>query len=106
MKKNRGIRWTAAAVAVAAALAFSATAEARPYGPPPGPPPEDAFCLGAFLGVALVVGVIDAIASAAEPRPVVVEQPVVYQPVVVPGTPVVVEEGVPCGGRHGHYGHW
>ena len=91
MKMNRGIRWTAALAAVVSVMAFSTTAEARPgphfhghRGPPPmahhhhhgGP----SFA-GALVGTALAVGVLGAIASAAEPEPVV--QEVVYQPVPV-----------------------
>lgn len=92
MKMNRGIRWTAALAAVVSVMAFSTTAEARPgphfhghRGPPPmahhhhhgGP----GFA-GALVGTALAVGVLGAIASAAEPEPVV-QQQVVYQPVAV-----------------------
>lgn len=92
MKLNRGIRWTAALVAMASVLAFSTAAEARPFhhhGPPPmhhhhhhGGPSFVGSCVGALLAV----GVLGAIASASEPEPVVVQQPVVVQP-----QPVVVQ---------------
>lgn len=102
MKMNRGIRWMAALAAMVSVMAFSTTAEARPgphfhghRGPPPpvhhhhhhgGP----GFA-GALVGTALAVGVLGAIANAAEPGPVVREQ-VVYQPVAVQ-QPVVYQNG-------------
>jgi len=111
MKMNRGIRWTAALVAVVSVMAFSTTAEARPgphfHGGHHGPPPPVHYhhhhhgggssFAGALVGTALAVGVLGAIASAAEPEPVV-QQRVVYQ--TVPAQqPVVVERTVvrrPC----------
>ena len=105
MKMNRGIRWTAALAAVVSMLAFSTAAEARPgpgphhHGPPPVSPHHHhhggASFAGALVGTALAVGVLGAIASAAEPEPVVVQQPVVYQPApVVVQQPAVVQQPV------------
>lgn len=98
MKMYRGIRTAAALAAVVSVLAFATAAEARPHphGPPPmhhhhhhhgGPPP----CFDALFLPALAVGAVAAVASALEPppRPVVVQQPVVYQP-----APVVVSQPV------------
>lgn len=115
MKMNRGIRWMAALAAVVSVMALATTAEARP-GPHfrghRGPPPavrhhhhhSGASFAGALVGTALAVGVLGAIASAAEPEPVVqqqvvyqpvaVQQPVVYQsaPVVYQSAPVVYRQ--------------
>lgn len=94
MKMNRGIKWTAALVAMVSVLAFSTAAEARPGPHHHGPPPMHHHhhhggpgFVGALVGTALTVGLIGAIASATEPEPVVVQQPVVYQP-----APVVVQQ--------------
>jgi hypothetical protein len=98
MKMNRGIKWMATLVAAMSVMALATTAEARP-GPRfrHGPPPmshhhhhHGGSFVGAMVGTALAVGVIGALASAAEPEPVVVQQPVVYQPVPV------VEQQVVC----------
>lgn len=92
----------AALAAVVSVMAFSTTAEARP-GPHfhghRGPPPMahhhhhhgGASFAGALVGTALAVGVLGAIASAAEPEPVVRQQ-VVYQSVAVQ-QPVVYQNG-------------
>ena len=98
MKMNRGIKWMATLAAAMSVMALATTAEARPgpgfrHGPPPMHHHHHGggSFVGAMVGTALAVGVIGALASAAEPEPVVVQQPVVYQPVPVVAQPVVAQ---------------
>lgn len=91
---KRGMKWTAILAAVALVVATAGTASARP-GPHHGPPPmhhhhHGGSAVGAFVGACVGLGILGALASAAEPEPAVVYQ----QPVVVQQQPVVVQQPV------------
>ena len=87
--KTSFLKSAVAGVAALAILGAGSLAEARPHGPhgPPPPPmhhhhhPHGDPCIDPVFGACLGLGIIGGIAALSEPRPAVVQQPVVVQPV-------------------------